>query len=288
MKKLLIAFLALVTMFGCASAEIDLSGMTYDELVALKDQINLAMWQCEEWEEVTVPQGIWQVGVDIPAGHWTVKCAPGWRNTQVDWGQSLSSSGSSIAWSGRYSTYNSIYNPDHKYYEIGDGITEYDFEVRNGDYIIIDDGSCVFTPYSGKQALGFKALSKPESSQTKTNQNSQPNKTESPKNSEYQPFDYKTYARNPENYINQKYELNGEIIQVIGNREDGYGIRLSTDDYNDEVVWVKISFDPGYSLLDGDVATICAKANNMYTYETIFGATLTIPYFIADSIEILE
>ena len=288
MKKTLVIFVALMMMCGCAFAEIDLSGMTYEELVALKDQINLAMWQCEEWEEVTVPQGIWQVGVDIPAGHWNVKCAPGWRYTEVNWGQSLSSSGQSISWSGRYSMYNSIYNTEHKYYEVGDGITEYDFEVRNGDYIIIDNGSCIFTPYSGKQSLGFKSLNKTGSDQTGTEQKNQSSTPETTTNSEYLPFDYKTYARNPENYIGQKYELNGEILQVTGSRENGYGIRLATGDYSSDVVYVKFSFDPGYSLLDGDVVTVCAKANNMYTYETVLGSTLTIPYFIADSIKIVE
>ena len=53
--------------------KIDLSGLTYNELVELKDQINLAIWECDEWQEVEVPQGIWKVGEDIPAGHWTIR-----------------------------------------------------------------------------------------------------------------------------------------------------------------------------------------------------------------------
>lgn len=44
------------------AAQIDLSAMTYEELVALKDKINLAMWESKDWEEVTVPQGVWTVG----------------------------------------------------------------------------------------------------------------------------------------------------------------------------------------------------------------------------------
>ena len=35
----------------------DLSGLSYDELVQLRDQINLAIWNSEEWEEVSVPSG---------------------------------------------------------------------------------------------------------------------------------------------------------------------------------------------------------------------------------------
>jgi hypothetical protein len=157
MKKVLALVLVLLTLSSVAfAATIDLSGMSYAELVALKDKINLAIWNSQEWQEVTVPQGVWKVGEDIPAGHWTVKCADGWRKTEVNWGEKLSDSGESISWSGRNSVYNYVYNPNHKYFEKGDGITEYSFEVRNGDYIVIDSGDCVFMPYAGKSSLGFK------------------------------------------------------------------------------------------------------------------------------------
>ncbi|MBO7251285.1 MAG: hypothetical protein J6V25_01535 [Oscillospiraceae bacterium] len=135
---------------------IDLSDMTYNELVALKDQINLAIWNSQEWQEVTVPQGVWKVGEDIPAGHWTVICAPEWRCTCLFWGQVLADSGQSIVYEGRYSISPKIYNPNHKQYKIGDGVTEYSFEARNGEYIDVQYGSCIFMPYAGKPSLGFK------------------------------------------------------------------------------------------------------------------------------------
>ena len=57
MKKWIALLLVLVSLFSAASAEviattaaeIDLSGMGYEELVALKDRINLAIWKSEEW-----------------------------------------------------------------------------------------------------------------------------------------------------------------------------------------------------------------------------------------------
>ncbi len=152
--------LLLVLLFSTltfASAEtFDLSGMSYDELVALKNRINLAMWLSEEWQEVTVPQGVWVVGEDIPAGHWTVKCADGWRRTNVEWGVYLSESGESVSWRGRYSAVNYVYNPNIKGFDPYKNSTEYSFEVREGEYIVITDGSCVFMPYTGKPDLGFK------------------------------------------------------------------------------------------------------------------------------------
>ena len=74
MKKLIIVFLSVCMAISCAYSEsIDLSGLSYDELVALKDRIDLAIWNSQEWQEVEVPQGLYVVGKDIPSGTWTKK-----------------------------------------------------------------------------------------------------------------------------------------------------------------------------------------------------------------------
>lgn len=143
---------------ACAASKYDLSGMSYQELVKLKDLINIAMWKCEEWQEVTVPQGVWKVGEDIPAGHWTVKCTPekGVRQTKISWGEKLDSDRDRIAFEGRHSLYNYVNNPNYKFYEYDGELTEYSLEVLDGDYIIIELAPAVFTPYQGKPSLGFK------------------------------------------------------------------------------------------------------------------------------------
>lgn len=140
---------------------INLDGMSYDELVTLKDQINLAIWNSAEWQEVTVPQGRWIVGQDIPAGKWTVKCADvndddyNMNHTYILWSESLESDGD-ISFSGRHGA-ERIYNPNHRAYEPGE-ITECIFDFKDGDYVIIENkkAPAVFTPYSGKPSLGFK------------------------------------------------------------------------------------------------------------------------------------
>ena len=129
--------------------------LPYESLVQLKEDINLAMWMSDKWQEVTVPQGTWKVGTDIPAGHWSVKCAPGARITQIDWGEKLSQNGEDIAWSGRYSNYNTVYN-EKNYPDADNYLHVYSFEVKNGDYIKISDGSAVFMPYVGKPSFSFK------------------------------------------------------------------------------------------------------------------------------------
>ena len=83
MKKLITVILLLALVLPVVSlADLpDISNLTYDELVQLKDQINLAMWNCEEWQEVTVPAGVWVVGEDIPVAHWSISLSP---NTSAD------------------------------------------------------------------------------------------------------------------------------------------------------------------------------------------------------------
>lgn len=151
----------LFSMSTAIFASVDLSGMSYDELVELKDQINLAIWNSEEWQEVEVPQGIWHVGEDIPAGKWTVKCAPYtssymMKEADISWGESLNDAGTGISWNGRHDDA-IIYNPDHEDYKEG-SITQCTIDVLEGDYIIISDyyNSVIFMPYSGKPSLGFK------------------------------------------------------------------------------------------------------------------------------------
>lgn len=158
MKKCLCILLISMLMIPCAFAEsIDLSGLSFDELVALKDRINLAIWQNEEWQEVTVPQGVWTVGEDIPAGTWTVKCSPEehFDYAYISWGEKLSENGENISYTKRSSTGNKVCNPNNKYYKNGE-VTEYSFTVQNGDYIVIQLAPVVFMPYVGKPNLGFK------------------------------------------------------------------------------------------------------------------------------------
>lgn len=159
MKKRIIAGLMAGALLagGVASADVDLSGMSYDELVALKDQINLAIWDSEEWQEVTVPQGIWVVGEDIPAGTWTVKCLDDAYRTEICWGDVLTEDGTSVRNKNRGDIFIYIYNPNHGLYDTGEP-TEYTFTLQDGDYVEVayDEDAAVFTPYAGKPSLGFK------------------------------------------------------------------------------------------------------------------------------------
>ena len=164
MKKFFCVLAVFICILTTVAAEVDLSGMSYDELVALKDQINKAIWESQEWQEVTVPQGVWRVGEDIPAGKWVIKCADINRDNlmmgscQFEWGNKLDDTGKSISWmSDRWQGRTAVYNPNGKYYQDGHA-TEYEWDAKDGDYIVIESmyAPAVFTPYSGKPSLGFK------------------------------------------------------------------------------------------------------------------------------------
>ena len=157
MKKfysIIVAVLILVTIpvFAfAASNEIDLSGMSYDELVELKDRINLAIWESEEWQEVEVPQGVWEVGADIPEGKWTIIPTEG-MVVSVSVGTEVTNGGTHV----KAKAYSQLRSPTDKRFDANKDISEWSVELKKGDFVQIQLGTAVFTPYSGKPSLGFK------------------------------------------------------------------------------------------------------------------------------------
>ena len=155
MKKIMAVILTIALLLPAfAIADVDLTGMTYEQLVELKNQINLAIWASEEWQEVSVPSGVYIVGEDIPAGKWTLQAAEG-IYASVKWGDTLAASGVDLDYGDLYE-YEALYSPTYKYYEEGRDKTEVTYDMKDGQYVIVDDGMVVFTPYSGKPSLGFK------------------------------------------------------------------------------------------------------------------------------------
>ena len=155
MKRVLAIILVCIGLVGMAHAEtVDLSGMSYDELVALKDQINLAIWNSSEWQEVEVPQGVWVVGEDIPAGKWTIKAVEGYR-VAVYWGDDLNEAGTDLGWDGDIYESAYVYSKTNSYYDL-DELSEITWDLKEGQYVVVEDGIAVFSPYSGKASLGFK------------------------------------------------------------------------------------------------------------------------------------
>lgn len=102
---------------------------------------------------------------------------------------------------------------------------------------------------------------------------------------EFEPLDYGAYARNPENYRMQKVKLVGKVVQVLGDRQDGFQVRLATAG-NEDVVYVFINEDPGYNILENDRLTVYALMWNTVTYTTVRGDKVTIPAAYAQEVEL--
>lgn len=152
MKKLFAVLLTVTLLISSAASAMDLSGMSFDELVALRDQINLAIWNCQEWQEVTVPAGVWVIGEDIPAGHWTIRPLPN-DYVNVTYFDRLDQFGKGVGqgWLGWGGTLTSRGEDDITYGEP----TQIDLEMEAGMYFKCSK-SVIFTPYAGKPDLGFK------------------------------------------------------------------------------------------------------------------------------------
>lgn len=149
--SLVLACVLILALAPAAFADVDLSGLTFDELVALKDQINLALWNSADWQEVTVPQGVWQVGADIPAGKWTIKPIP-WGHSYIRIGNELKDAGTDV----KGIASETVNDPDYTYYDATTDKTEWTVDLTEGQYIVVNYGDCIFTPYAGKPSLGFK------------------------------------------------------------------------------------------------------------------------------------
>lgn len=159
MKKVFALLVALLLAFGsCAAAEgtdaFDFSGLSLAELAELQSRITLAMFETDEWQEVEVPQGVYKIGEDIPAGKWTIQPVNG-GHTYVYWGDMLKPSGLSLSGSGKIYEYANLYSKTHEWYRTDDR-TEITFDMQNGQYFIVDMGVAVFTPYAGAPKLNFK------------------------------------------------------------------------------------------------------------------------------------
>lgn len=131
MKKVVLLVLALVLVGAVALAEVDLSGMTYDEMVELRDQLDKAIWASDGWQYVQVPGGDYDVGTDIPAGRWTLVGVDSYSEIKVCESRALKDDYAAEI------IYESLEHNQH-----------YNITLEDGQYIKIS-GLIAFQPYLG-------------------------------------------------------------------------------------------------------------------------------------------
>ncbi|MDI9521630.1 MAG: hypothetical protein QM308_10840 [Bacillota bacterium] len=146
MKKTVSLILAVVMLacfaFTASYAEgIDLSSLSYEELIALQSKITLEIMSRPDFKTVKVPPGAYKVGVDIPAGKWTITASEG--ACEVYWGKSLDEYGVEVPWSDRID-----------YLDDWGSNSTVSWELVEGTYIVVSRNAVTFTPYV-PVSLGF-------------------------------------------------------------------------------------------------------------------------------------
>ena len=282
LKRIFSVFLVFLFL-PVVSFAVDLSGMSFNELVALKNQIDLAIWKSSEWQEVLVPQGLWQVGVDIPAGHWTIT-ATGKSYCRIKYGDVLDDSNEISYRSQNYQS-EYIYSKNSVLYDENSSRVQMDIDMKDGFYVQIEQGNCIFTPYSGKPLLGFSkgnGFVKIECT---------PEPTPVPVDPDgYAKFDYQKASRYPEDYATTRVIIEGEVVQLLGSPKEGYDMRISTEGSYGNIVYIIAPSDtlPVARILDGDLVRIKARMYGVHTYESKGAGEITLPCALAHSVEILN
>lgn len=154
MKRFLALFLVLCSLSSFACASVDLSGMSFSDLVALREQVNMALWASDEWQAVEVPKGVYTIGKEIPAGKWTISAVNG-AYVDLRWCDKLDESGVKPSSKSKIYVYDSLYSPYSIYYNSSKS-SQLTWNLKDGQYLIVDDGRAVFTPFIGSPNLGFK------------------------------------------------------------------------------------------------------------------------------------
>lgn len=149
MKKFCCILVGLMLLCSVALAEVDLESMSFDELIDLREQITIEITSRPEWKEVNVPAGIYEIGVDIPAGHWTI--SPVNDSVAFNYGSALNETKTDIAPMNLTAT-GGAGKPETFMNEVF-GMESVSIDLAEGNWIFLNNQS-IFTPYI-RPTLGF-------------------------------------------------------------------------------------------------------------------------------------
>ncbi|MBR2572232.1 MAG: peptidoglycan-binding protein [Clostridia bacterium] len=110
--------------------------------------------------------------------------------------------------------------------------------------------------------------------------------SDAPKAKVYQKLQYKAMSRDPDSYEGNLYKFDGKVLQV-GESGNRIWMRVATrGGYNDVVYVTYTRGDNEGRILEDDRITVYGTSEGLYTYETVLGASVTIPKIDADSITV--
>ena len=144
---------ALASASAFRRAHVLLRDMTLEELVDMRNEATRLIFESGEYKEVTVPPGVYRVGPDIPAGHWTIRAYGEDTMAAIYYVEKVDSSGMLPDYNYRY-VLRSFASPELCAYEPGTLVESTDIQAAKEWYFIISEGSVVFSPYTGNN-FGF-------------------------------------------------------------------------------------------------------------------------------------
>lgn len=150
MKKIfsIICIFALLYSAPCAFAELifDLGPLSFQESLLLQETVAQELTTRSEWKEVTVPPGVYEIGVDIPAGYWDITLKnKSWAGAYVYYCNELDES--KTIWSDADDSLIAFLYLDN------DGPTQ-GIVLEEGRWLIVVSNPVVFTPHT-RPSLGF-------------------------------------------------------------------------------------------------------------------------------------
>lgn len=298
MKKSFMLFaLVLFIVLPSVSCAVNLSKMSFDDLIDLRGQIELELMNRKNWQEVLVQEGIYEVGVDIPAGHYTILAADG-TMTHVKYGNKRKEDESDIHIRSTNYRDEYLYSPHMSSYNLYRDKIQTDIKMEKGSYFAVRGSACVLIPYTGKpyfEFVGDDGYTKVSATPSPTPKPFVPTPSPSPTPSPtpfdgYYSFSFSQAARYPEEYKDTKVLIEGTVVQLLGSKKEGYDIRLSTRGSYDDIVYIFVpsSNVPEPKILEDDTLRIKAVMKGEHTYTSTSDKKITLPLAFADYVEILN
>lgn len=145
------------------------------------------------------------------------------------------------------------------------------------------------------QATQTVVLTTPEETNTDTGSSTEA-LTEVEYKAKCQTYTYNEIARNPENYVGTYAKYTGEVVQVMEG-DDGYcELRITITKKNDgyssyytDAIYASYTRKLGESrLLEGDLVTAYGQNDGLFSYITVRGDEITVPYVVLEYVELID
>lgn len=111
-----------------------------------------------------------------------------------------------------------------------------------------------------------------------------PTKTPDPRKA-YEKFSYDDAARYPDYNKGSKVKVIGRVLQVLGNRKDGFEMRVASKGRYDDIVYLVTKGGHYENILEDDTINFYCVLNGDYTYKSTMGQSITLPIAIVDFYE---